>query len=301
MNSTSENTWARFQKLRVWTRDGTRAPYKPLLVMWALGRCLNGEPRLVDFATVHIELTQLVRRFGPYRRRVPTVEPFWRLQNDGVWEIDRPELVSVDSSGSAHTSDLQQHGIRGGLRESDYNAIQADPNLAWHIAASLLDSDFPDTLHDDILEATGFFETPISDDDSIVISTVRRRRRDPKFRDNVLSAYENRCAVCKLSPELQGNVIALEAAHIRWHTHAGPSEVCNGLSLCALHHKLFDSGVFTLQKDHSILVSSLLVGEGIEEAIGQFNEKRLAVLPEQDSDKPATEYLEWHRREKFRD
>lgn len=300
MSSTSENIWARFQQLRVWQSAGTRAPYKPMLAIWALGRCLNYEPRLADFATVHVEFTKLVQRFGPYRRRVPTAEPFWRLQNDGVWEIEDPEFVSVDSSGSPLISDLRKHGIRGGLLESDYNAIQADPNMAWRIAISLLAEHFPDTLHDDILQATGFFETPIVDVDGIVISTVRRRRRAPGFRDNVLSAYCNRCAVCEHSLVLRGDVLALEAAHIRWHTHAGPSEVRNGLSLCVLHHKLFDRGAFTIQEDHTILVSSHLVGTGIQEAIEQYSDRRLSVLPERDSDKPAPEFLKWHQREVFR-
>ena len=296
----SENILARFQQLRIWQRAGTRAPYKPMLAIWAIGRCLNGKPRLVDFATVHVELTWLVRRFGPHRRRVPTAEPFWRLQNDGVWEIDQPELVSLDTSGSAHISDLRQHGIMGGLLESDYNAIRADPNLAWRIATSLLADHFPDTLHDEILRATGFFETPIVGDDTIVVSTVRRRRRDSRFRDNILSAYDSRCAVCEQSLELHGDVLALEAAHIRWHTHAGPSEVRNGLSLCVLHHKLFDRGAFTLRPDHSILVSSHLAGIGSQAAIEQYHDSLLLVLPELDSDKPALEFLQWHRGEVFR-
>lgn len=45
-----------------------------------------------------------------------------------------------------------------------------------------------------------------------------------------------------------GNVSAgLEAAHIQWHTAGGPDVEANGLSLCALHHKLFDLGAFTLE------------------------------------------------------
>lgn len=300
MTDTNENIWARFQKLRIWKRAGTRAPYKPMLAIWAIGRCLNGKPRLVDFATVHVELSRLVRRFGPHRRRVPTAEPFWRLQNDGVWEIEKPELVSVDCSGSALVSDLRQHGIMGGMLESDYNAIREDPDLAWRIATFLLADHFPDTLHDDILRATGFFETPIVDDDTIVISTVRRRRRDSRFRADVLSAYDSRCAVCEQSLELHGDVLALEAAHIRWHTHAGPSEVRNGLSLCVLHHKLFDGGAFTLRPDHSISVSNHLGGVGSQEAIEQYSDSRLLVLPEPDGHKPALEFLQWHRREVFR-
>lgn len=255
---------------------------------------------MVDFATVHQELTRLVRRFGPHHRRVPTSEPFWRLQNDGVWDIDHPELVMVDSSGSPYISTLRQHGIKDGLTESDYNAIQADPDLAWRIATSLLADHFPDTLHDDILRATGFFETPVVGDHTIEISIVRRRRRDSRFRSKVLRAYGSRCAVCQQSLELHGDVLALEAAHIRWHTYAGPANVQNGISLCVLHHKLFDGGAFTLRVDLSVWVSDNLAGVGRHEAIEKYGDSRLQVLPDMNSQRPAPEFVRWHQTEVFR-
>ena len=106
---------AKFQNLRVWTRHGTRAPYKPMLAIWAIGRCLNGEPRFASFDTAHLELTRLIRLFGPHRRRVPTAYPFWRMQHDSVWEIDRPSEVRLDASGNALVSSLRELTIMGGL------------------------------------------------------------------------------------------------------------------------------------------------------------------------------------------
>jgi putative restriction endonuclease len=44
-------------------------------------------------------------------------------------------------------------------------------------------------------------------------------------------------------------LIAVDAAHIRWHAHGGPGEVSNGLALCALHHRLFDHGAITMRED----------------------------------------------------
>lgn len=35
----------------------------------------------------------------------------------------------------------------------------------------------------------------------------------------------------------------------------GPDSEANGVALCALHHKLFDRGAFTLSKDMKIQVS----------------------------------------------
>ena len=259
MDLGSDEILTKFRNLRVWTRHGTRAPYKPMLAIWAIGRCLNGQPRFTSFDAAHLELTRLIRLFGPHRRRVPTAYPFWRMQHDGVWEINRPSEVRLDSSGNALVSSLRELATVGGLTETIYKSLQEDRNLALRVVMSLLDSHFPDSLHDDILRAAGFHDALVVDNDQIVESVVRYRRRDAAFRANVLDAYHGRCAVCELSLKLREETIALEAAHIRWHAYSGPSEVRNGLALCVLHHKLFDLGAFTVAQDLNVLVSDYVI------------------------------------------
>lgn len=301
MNSNYEDILAKFQNLRVWSRNGVRAPYKPMLAMWAIGRCLRGEPRLASFNTVNHELTRLIRLFGPYRRSVPTAYPFWRMQNDGVWEIDRPGNVRLDSSRNALVSSLRELGIKGGLTEPIYNAFQDDQDLAWRVVLFLLEAHFPASLHEDILEANGFHDVPFVDDDRMVELTVRRRRRDGAFRARVLDAYDGRCAVCELSLDLQELTVGLEAAHIHWHAYGGTSEICNGLALCVLHHKLFDLGSFTVGEDLRVLVSGYLTGHGKELAIGQYEGGRLYVPAGLERGHwPAPEYLDWHRTQVFK-
>jgi hypothetical protein len=53
--------------------------------------------------------------------------------------------------------------------------------------------------------------------------------------------------------------VAIEAAHVRWHSQQGPDEVAKALALCALHHALFDLGVLGITEDRRIRVSSLYV------------------------------------------
>ena len=57
----------RFQSLNVWKRGEKRAPHKPLLALWAIGRCVRKEPRLASYELVDQELAALLRRFGPDR------------------------------------------------------------------------------------------------------------------------------------------------------------------------------------------------------------------------------------------
>ena len=74
--------------------------------------------------------------------------------------------------------------------------------------------------------------------------------------ERVLLAYEHRCCVCGFDLRIGSVSAGLEAAHIQWHNAGGPDVEANGLSLCALHHKLFDLGVFTLEPDSLRIVFS---------------------------------------------
>lgn len=256
---------------------------------------------MTTFERARAEVGELVARFGPHRQSSADIThyPFWRMQYDGVWEIDRPELVSVTSSNNAHISDLIRYRISGGLTESDHAALRGDPRLAWQIALNLLDAHFPETIHDYILDSVGIGEPLVTLDDVVEI-VVRRRPRDPAFRKSVLVAYGNRCAVCATSLSMVGNAIALEAAHIRWHASGGPDEIPNGLALCVLHHKLFDLGAFTLLLDLNVFVSSMVEGHGVKNALGRHHRKSLLALPDSSEEMPSPEYLRWHQREVFR-
>lgn len=70
---------------------------------------------------------------------------------------------------------------------------------------------------------------------------VRDRAGQATFRDNVLREQEARCAVCGFDiPE------GLEAAHLVPKKASGSDDSRNGLSLCVLHYRLFDRGLFSI-------------------------------------------------------
>lgn len=299
----------RLASLRLWRSRGHRAPHKPLLLLWAFGRCLQGKDRLAPYPVVEAELGELLSAFGPTRQTRHPEFPFWRLVGDGVWEIDRPHLVRLSASGDPHVRDLREHRILGGLLASDYDALRAVPRLARALAKELLDAHFPETYHADVLRATGIggadmahgqADTRQVAEDRHEYETTRRLRRAAAFRTDVLSAYEEQCAVCSFQVRLRGDVLAVEAAHIHWLSHAGPSEVRNGLALCALHHKLFDRGAFALQDDLVIRVSRHAAGQGQRDSLGRFDGVPLRIVPKASEDRPAPEFLSWHRDEVLR-
>ena len=129
---------------------------------------------------------------------------------------------------------------------------------------------------------------------------LKNEGRDRSFREVVLGAYKSRCAICELDVRVDGQPIGLEAAHIKWHSAKGPAEVENGVALCVLHHKFFDSGLFTVLSNLTVLVGGIAVGDSVEDSLNKYGGSVLAVIPDCPDQRPGTRYLEWHRRAVFK-
>jgi len=72
-----------------------------------------------------------------------------------------------------------------------------------------------------------------------------RRLHQAAFRRNVLDAYADTCAVCRL--RIKG---LLDAAHIVGDRHPlGDPVVPNGLALCKIHHAAFDQNIIGIRPD----------------------------------------------------
>lgn len=282
----------RIDQLNVWQRRGERAPHKPLLLLLALGRLVRGDNDL-PFAQCEDQLTELLREFGPTRRSHHPEYPFWRLQNDGLWEVSTSRtLASRKSNTDPPKSQLRRGEAVGSFPDSIRRRLTAEPDLVREVAQRLLDGHFPETLHSDILDAVGL---------SLDRSAVLRQPRDPQFRTKVLVAYQYRCAVCRLDLRLGSASIGLEAAHIRWRQAGGPDIATNGIALCALHHKIFDLGAFTIHHDHRVLVSEQAHGGNrFEDVLLRHHGEPLQPTVQPD-DMPASDYLRWHRREVFKE
>ena len=279
-----------FETLSLWRREGERAPHKPLLVLHAIGRLLRDGPRLIPYSEIDEDLERLLREFGPRRANYGTHYPFWRLQNDGIWEITDADQIRQTASGDALRSDLIRYDVSGGFPEDIAHQLQNDSTLSFDIIQSLLDAHFPSSLHEDILQAVGIeFPLPI----------FNQQRSNINFRANILRAYEYKCAVCGFDVQLGTSPIALEASHIRWRQANGPDEVINGLALCSLHHKLFDRGAFTLSGQLEILVSEEAHGSvGFQEWLMRFHGEQIN-FPQRQSYQPHESFIDWHIREVF--
>ncbi|NUR03634.1 MAG: restriction endonuclease [Streptomyces sp.] len=238
--------------LRQWSRSGTRAPHKPLLLLYALGRFQRDDEAELRYSAVEADLQRLLAEYGPPRRTTPAY-PFHHLVSDGVWEVCTDRGPGSPGSG---VRELRATGAAGRLAPDLRAALRREPSLLGRMARVLLDQHFAPSLHGELCEAVGLELEPAETGQLAPV----RRPRDPRMRELVLTAYEYRCAFCGYDGRIGAVPVGLEAAHVRWWAFGGPDDIDNGLCLCSLHHKLFDKGVLGIGDGHRILVSQRFVG-----------------------------------------
>lgn len=125
-----------------------------------------------------------------------------------------------------------------------------------------------------------------------VKATAKRRIHQEVFRSRVLSAYGDRCAICKL-----GRRGLLDAAHIIDDAHAdGHAIVPNGLALCRIHHGAFDQFLIGIRPDRTIEVAH----DVLEEVDGPMLQHGLKAIDRQEirvprslRNQPDPERLQW--------
>lgn len=277
-----------------------RAPHKPLLILLMLGRYQEGNSKPLLFEEAQTQLKNLLFEFGPSSARSANVlDPFWRLQNDGVWRVEDSSGARISEAVTPPTiGDLLDRNARGNFVPEIVGTLCDQPAYVARVGSELLAAHFPHTIHADICAVVGLDLERNSEtaDDS------QPRLRDADFRPRIIRAYEHRCAVTGWDLRINNTDAGLEAAHIKWHTAGGPSVESNGLALNALHHKLFDLGAFTLSTDEIplILVSREVHG-------GDFARDMLIGLhgksirhPQDRSWLPNSDFIRWHHAEVFK-
>ena len=283
----------RVRGINVYSRGNRRAPHKPLLLLVAIAKLLRGE-RELPFAEAESMLDPLLASYAPpVKARHQPELPYWHLRSDGLWEIPDADSFPRQAGGFPQMAALRSSS--GHLATDFAEALLSSPELVQATVHVLLEDHFPESIHDDILTAVGL-ELPepgrVAERPSVAYSA---RRRDPRFRQRVLRAYEHRCAVTGFRAALGGHYFGCDAAHVQWHAYNGPDTVDNGLAIEPTLHKLLDAGAWTLTDDRRVLVSADLTGTDatvarIRSLHGEAIRPPLAGEPS-----ISVEYIHWHR------
>ncbi|WP_435237535.1 phosphorothioated DNA-binding restriction endonuclease [Psychromonas sp. PT13] len=274
-----------------WSRSDQRAPNKPIMMAYVLSRYLQDHDQFFLYEdSLHQEVQALLKRFGPSRSIYHPEYPFWRLKNDGFWTVNNDEeCKSRKSNTDPSKAELIKHGVTAGFNDQAYAVLKGDSQLTLELIELILSESFPDSIVLDVSAQLG-----------IELTTRNIKKRDPNFRKEVLRAYNFQCAVCGYDLRMDDVSVGLEAAHIKWKQFHGPCDVSNGLTLCAVHHKAFDKGAFSITADFKVKLSdSLNGGEQAQRLFFDFEDK-LIRLPKKDSWMPNVGHLNWHQKEVFK-
>ncbi|WP_197019055.1 phosphorothioated DNA-binding restriction endonuclease [Thioalkalivibrio sp. HK1] len=317
---TAEDLLHAFDHLRQNRSAKRPSPHKPLMVLLALGRILRGDRRFMAYSDIQGPGTSLIEDYGLNARQPDPCLPFTHLSGDRagqgrLWEIrDWDEIQRRLKEDPAtrekiehqsplmlirSPSRLKKHDVEAGFTAPVYHLLKGNHRLIFQIARRLLDKEFPETLHADILARVGLDEALDEMDHREAI--VKRRPRDPRFREEVLVAYGYRCAVCDYNIRLGNTSLGVEAAHIRWHAYRGPDRIDNGLALCTIHHRALDNGAIGIDEGMRVMVSDHVNGDrdSCERYFHRFRGKEIH-LPYNADDRPDPDHLEWHLDRVFR-
>ena len=131
---------------------------------------------------------------------------------------------------------------------------------------------------------------------SYAMREFRQRLHQSAFRERVLLAYQDQCALCRLRHrEL------LDAAHIIPDNEPGGEPVVtNGISLCKLHHAAFDKFFLGIRPDGIVIVRHdvLLESDGpmLRHGLQGLHNKKI-LIPRRTEFRPSPELLKrrWER------
>lgn len=152
------------------------------------------------------------------------------------------------------------------------------------------------------LDAIGRSPESVEDEDMVqqfaeprhrAVLSVRRSLRESGFRRRVLTAYGQRCAMCGIQLRL------LDGAHILPAAHPDSTdETCNGIALCALHHRAFDRAFVAFDPKFRVHVSESMATKLEEDdkagGLANFRSALRPVLglPPDRKDRPAPHFVE---------
>jgi putative restriction endonuclease len=275
-------------------RKGTIAPHKPLLLLVLAELAEQGK-----LTSKFLPLTgELVFRFLAYwtvvagrRPQRPDIHlPFYHMRSDGFW-------TPLDESGRPTLE--RRRAIAAELEES-FLACLNDPDFRKQMRRLLIAKYFVDAAERAALyHLVGLPvpSEPIIKEDARLYELARERGREARFRLTVVPAYNYTCALTgyRLVTVDSGSIV--EAAHIHQFADSRNNHPQNGIALCKNAHWMFDEGLWSLDDDYRVLVSTKRFDEsGADAFLLSLKANRRILLPTDPHYWPAKAHLAWHRK-----
>jgi predicted restriction endonuclease len=114
------------------------APHKPILILLLLDQILNGHANHFPFAELDHDLKRLLEKYGSNNASNTRNEPFWRLKNDGIAEINAPASLFAQSN-TPTPNQLIEFNVSASLNDEIFDALHHNPDLISKVAKTVVD------------------------------------------------------------------------------------------------------------------------------------------------------------------
>jgi putative restriction endonuclease len=121
--------------------------------------------------------------------------------------------------------------------------------------------------------------------------------RNSAFRRNIVSLYQQNCALCRLKIISQDGQDIVDGAHIKPFSEFHDDRFDNGIALCKNHHWAFDRGWLGVNDDYKIIVPPHRIYEETPvnmRSLQDYNGEDI-LLPNEETYNPRVDSLQWHR------
>lgn len=129
--------------------------HQAILLLWALGRAVQGEPRLARWSAARPDLTRLLSTFGLPESRPTPEYPFLALARTEWWDLADARTAPPAAHGSRPLTWLTATNPRGGLARVIHLQVSDDTTVRDRIVRALLNRFFAGAPTDELLAAVG--------------------------------------------------------------------------------------------------------------------------------------------------
>ncbi|WP_328772057.1 HNH endonuclease [Streptomyces sp. NBC_00286] len=258
---TAEDLLVRIGSLETRRGSGNETPsrHQPLALLWAISRIAAGKPRLAPWSSFRTEVSPLLSAFGLSSSKATPEDPFWHLQDSGLWEVHG---VPSDAGPDPQAGIFDTVQPVAGLTRASAELLQ-NPLTRLEAVVKLCSTHLDDIDQRELLSRAGLAGYATADgmldgdegDGGQEAADTERTTGPTERRESTASRLVRNAAIAAQVKELHGHACQIcetrlqykrrpysEAAHIRGlgSPHDGPDELPNLLCLCPNHHVLFD-------------------------------------------------------------
>lgn len=302
-----------FVKLKRATKNGIKAPHKPLLLLsviqlMAKGEIVNNEIKITPQLVAYYKdnWNWLVKE-SFFKQNFAL--PFYHLKSEGFWhlKVNFGQSIHLTSSLSIKSFSQLNESIEYAYLDEELFAvlIQVETReilyqfLLKHYFGTYCESSLKvriiDEVADQILhEPPGIYKQIIekSDEEEIFI-------RCAVFKKVIPQIYNYTCSFSGMRIISGFDIQMVDACHIVPFAISHNDTISNGLSLSPTFHRAFDRGLVSIDNEYKIISSSSFT-ETISNISIKSYEGKCILLPEQCSYFPSQENLKWHRENIFK-